>query len=227
MSDKVLVLFRDEDRLGPYQRALSAAAIDAEYCTPSRDLEMERFRGLVLTGGTDVDPALYGQTRAPETDAPDNERDRSELRLLEQAAKRDLPVFAICRGLQILNVFFGGTLQQHLPETAGHRCRPADKGQPVHSVSIEPDSLLAAGCECRTLDVNSRHHQAVDRLGSGLRVTAKAPDGVIEAIEPVDKLVVLAVQWHPEDQVFRYSEQLRLFTRFGALLNSHSRAHDK
>ena len=80
MSDKVLVLFRDEDRLGPYQRALAAAAIDAEYCTPSRDLEMESFRGLVLTGGTDWTLHCTVRSRAPETDAPDNERDRSELR---------------------------------------------------------------------------------------------------------------------------------------------------
>jgi len=227
MSEKVLVLFRDEDRLAAYQRALAAAAIDVEYRTPGQDLEMEGFGGLILTGGTDVDPALYGQNRAPETDAPDIERDQCELRLLEQATGRDLPVFAICRGLQILNVFFGGTLQQHLPQTDRHRCRPDDKAEPAHSVSIEPDSLLSAACQTLTLDVNSRHHHAVDRLGSGLRVTARAPDGVIEAVEHADKLFVLAVQWHPEDQVFRYSEQLRLFTEFGAFLNSRSRAHHK
>lgn len=225
MSDKVLVVFRDEDRLAPYQRALETAEINAEYRAPGQNLNLDSFGGLLLTGGTDVDPALYSQERETETDAPDSERDRCELRLLEQATALDIPVFAICRGLQILNVFFGGTLQQHLPDASGHRCRPADKAQPVHSVSIEADSLLAAACQTLTLDVNSRHHQAVDRVGSGLRVTAKAPDGVIEAIEHADKLFVLAVQWHPEDQVFRYSEQLKLFTRFGAVLNTRSRVH--
>ena len=227
MSDKILVVFRDEARLAPYQRALEAAAIPAEYRAPDQNLHIEGFAGLLLTGGTDIDPALYGQEREPETDVPDSERDQCELRLLEQATARDLPIFAICRGLQILNVFFGGTLQQHLPDTSGHRSRPADKAEPVHSVSIERDSLLAGACEALALDVNSRHHQAVARLGSGLRITAKARDGVIEAIEHADKLFVLAVQWHPEDQVFRYSEQLRLFTRFGALLNSRSRVHHK
>jgi putative glutamine amidotransferase len=213
-----LVVYRDEDRLDPYRRALEAAGVNAVYSKPDEKLALGSFRGLVLTGGTDVDPALYGETPAPETDPPDEERDRCEIALLDQAMDMDMPVLAICRGLQMLNVHHGGSLLQHLDSTDAHRRRTPDKSEPAHAVDIEPDSLLAQACGASQWQVNSRHHQAVDRLGRNLRISARAADGVIEGLERLDKHFVLAVQWHPEDQVFRFPEQLNLFRRFGAAL---------
>jgi putative glutamine amidotransferase len=213
-----LVVYRDEDRLEPYRRALEAAGVDAVYSKPGDRLAMGSFDGLVLTGGTDVDPALYDAAPAAETDPPDDERDRCEMALLDQAMDMDVPVLAICRGLQMLNVQHGGSLVQHLDSTDAHRRRTPDKSEPAHSVTIEPDSLLARVCGAAGCEVNSRHHQAVDRVGRNLRISARADDGVIEALERPDKRFVLAVQWHPEDQVFRFPEQLNLFRRFGAAL---------
>jgi putative glutamine amidotransferase len=213
-----LVVYRDHDRLEPYRRALQAAGVDAVYSQPDERLAMGSFDGLVLTGGTDVDPASYGEAPAAETDPPDEERDRCEIALLDEATDMDVPVLAICRGLQMLNVHHGGSLVQHLDSTDAHRRRTPDKSEPAHGVQIDPDSLLAGVCGATRCDVNSRHHQAVDRLGRNLRISARAHDGVIEAVERPDKRFVLAVQWHPEDQVFRFPEQLNIFRRFGAAL---------
>jgi gamma-glutamyl-gamma-aminobutyrate hydrolase PuuD len=213
-----LVVYREEDRLEPYRRALEVAGVAAVYSSPYEKLAMESFTGLVLTGGTDVDPALFGEARGAETDPPDEERDRCEIALLDQALDMDLPVLAICRGMQMLNVHHGGSLVQHLDSTDAHRRRTPDKAEPAHSVQIEPESLLASVCGIKRCDVNSRHHQAVDRLGRSLEISARAHDGVIEALERPDKRFVLAVQWHPEDQVFRFPEQLNIFKRFGAAL---------
>jgi putative glutamine amidotransferase len=150
--------------------------------------------GLVLAGGTDVDPALFGAPRAPETIDPDRDRDRLETVLLHEALERDLPVLAICRGLQLLNVARGGTLLQHIE---GHRC-PAQPD--VHPIAITAGSRLRSILELDEFVVNSRHHQCVDRVGSGLAVVAQAPDGVVEALEMPAKRFVFAVQWHPEDR---------------------------
>jgi gamma-glutamyl-gamma-aminobutyrate hydrolase PuuD len=213
-----LVVYRDEDRLEPYRRALEAAGVAALYSSPDEKLAMESFSGLVLTGGTDVNPALFGETPGAETDPPDQERDRCEIALLDQAMNMDLPVLGICRGMQMLNVHHGGSLAQHLDNTDTHRRRTPDKSEPAHRVQIEHESLLFSVCGTTRCDVNSRHHQAVDRLGRNLRISARAHDGVIEALERPDKRFVLAVQWHPEDQVVRFPEQLNIFRRFGAAL---------
>lgn len=192
--------------------------MDAVYALPEEKLTVDSFAGLVLTGGSDVDPALFGEASAADTDAPDKERDVFELALLDRAMSMDVPVLAICRGLQMLNVHDGGSLIQHLDSSDAHRKRTRDKSEPAHDVEIESDSLLARVCGATKCAVNSRHHQAVDRLGRNLRISARASDGVVEAVERPDKRFVLGVQWHPEDQVFRFPEQLNLFTRFGASL---------
>ena len=175
---------------------------------------MQGCDGLLLTGGIDVDPALYGEPKQPETDTPDPELDAAEISVIAEALYRDLPILGICRGLQILNVHHGGTLIQHLVPPERHRTtKNGDRSLPVHSVEIREGTLLASIAGTRNIwHVNSRHHQAVKTLGRGLRVSAVDPeDEVIEAIENPEKRFVLAVQWHPEDQVRRDSVQLDLF----------------
>ena len=148
--------------------------------------------GLCLAGGADVEPALYGEPRDPKTEKPDTERDRIECALLRDALARDIPVFAICRGLQLLNAALGGKLTQHVD---GHSLR---KVRDAHEVAIAPGSRLACILGAGPYSVNSRHHQCARIAAPGLVVSAVAPDGVIEALELPGKRFVLAVQWHPE-----------------------------
>ncbi len=177
-----------EEKRVNYRNALRQAGIE-----PVEGIaNLAGLNGLLLAGGTDVDPALYGATPENQSDSPDRARDRLEAALLDEALDRDLPVLGICRGLQFLNVHLGGTLRQHVD---GHK-RP--KEREVHLVSIAPGSLLRTILEADDYVVNSRHHQGADRVGAGLSVTATAPDGVIEALELPGKRFVLAVQWHPE-----------------------------
>lgn len=156
-------------------------------------LVAERLDGIVLPGGTDVAPALYGAEAGPDVHTVEPDRDAHELALLDAAAEADVPVLAICRGLQVVNVWRGGTLHQHVPEH-GLFEEPPDKLQ--HEVTFAPGSVLA-GVYGTPVMVNSLHHQSVDRLGEGLEVTAEAPDGTVEGLECRDAPVV-AVQWHPE-----------------------------
>ena len=214
MSRRVLVPFRHPHKLAPYLQALEAAGLQPIAGNVAGALTLDGAAGLLLMGGTDVNPARYQQTPLPETDRPDDARDEIELELIDEALARDLPLFAICRGLQILNVYHGGTLIQHLASER-HDREPEDKGEPVHEVRIEPASLLGEIAGAATWRVNSRHHQAAGRIGSGLEVTARDPEErVVEALERRDKRFVLAVQWHPEDQAPQSAEQRKLFQRF-------------
>ena len=155
--------------------------------------------GVLLSGGGDVDPARYGAERAPEVDQVDDGRDRWELALAATTLRRGLPVLAICRGAQVLNVARGGTLVQHLPHLTDIAHRVEDRcSEPVHRVSVEPDSLLATVLGSTSVGVNSLHHQAVDVVGSELRAVAWAEDGTVEAVEGTGRHRILAVQWHPE-----------------------------
>ena len=165
-------------------------------------------------GGTDVNPARYGEQARPETERPDDERDAIELELIDQAIKDDVPLFAICRGLQILNVYHGGTLIQHLSNLGQHDPESEDKAARVHEVSIAPDTLLYHIAGAERWEVNSRHHQAAGRIGTGLRISADSNDGTVEGLERPDRSFVMAVQWHPEDQVTQDPEQRKLFLRF-------------
>jgi putative glutamine amidotransferase len=158
---------------------------------------LERIDALVLTGGSDVDPARYGAPAHPAT-AVVAGRDEAELRLLRAAVDADLPVLGVCRGLQVMAVAAGGRLHQHLPDVAGtaeHRRSDGTYGR--HVVDTVPGSLCRDILGAR-LDVNSHHHQGVADPGS-LTVSALAPDGVIEAAEDPGRSFHLAVQWHPED----------------------------
>jgi putative glutamine amidotransferase len=157
---------------------------------------IERLDGICLSGGPDLDPAAYGaEDRHAELGPTEPSLDAFELSLARLALKRGLPILAICRGSQALNVACGGTLRQHVP---GHR-QTATATEATHDVEIAPRSRLYRMVRTRTLAVNSFHHQAVDELGEGLRVVATAPDGTIAAIEG-DGFVV-GVQWHAETMV--------------------------
>jgi putative glutamine amidotransferase len=159
--------------------------------------------GLLLTGGEDVDPSLYGEANHPTVSGTNPLRDATELALLAAARDQGRPVLAICRGIQLLNVALGGTLVQDLasqrPSDIQHD-QPHDREDRTHGVTIATGSKLAAATGTTVMAVNSYHHQAVDRLAPGLQVTATASDGVVEGAEVLDpEWWVLAVQWHPED----------------------------
>ena len=160
---------------------------------------LELLDALVLSGGSDVDPGRYGAPAHPTTDAPREERDGAELALLEAALERDLPVLAICRGSQVLNVARGGDLVQHLPDVLGHdEHRHTPGAFADHEVAIEPHSRLGRILGERA-PVKSLHHQGFGRLGEGLREVAWADDGTLEALEDPDRRFLLGVLWHPEE----------------------------
>jgi putative glutamine amidotransferase len=162
---------------------------------------LDLLDGLVLSGGEDVDPARYGQAPHPALGDTNPARDAMEFAVLEGALTRECPVLAICRGMQLLNVAWGGTLLQDLPSQRegpiAHRQRaPVD--QAWHEVVVEAGSGLHAALGVDSLRVNSFHHQGIDRLAAGLRCSARAPDGLVEGVESVDGRWIRGVQWHPE-----------------------------
>lgn len=164
---------------------------------------MSRVDGLLLTGGEDVEPSLYGQDRSANCGISNIARDHTEIALVRAAHAMRKPVLAICRGPQLLNVALGGTLIQDIPSEVpgalGHNARE-DRAARVHEVTIDGDSLIAAAIGATRISVNSLHHQSVRDIAPGLRVTARAPDGVVEGIESdSDDWWVMAVQWHPEE----------------------------
>jgi putative glutamine amidotransferase len=171
---------------------------------PARAAEIVRVSGgVLLTGGEDVDPSLYGARPHPTVIGTNPLRDATELALVAAAREQRRPVLAICRGIQLLNVAMGGTLVQDLPSQRPSDVKhdqPHDREARTHDVAIAAGSKLAAATGATAIAVNSYHHQAVDRLADGLRLTATAPDGVIEGAEADDpEWWVVAVQWHPED----------------------------
>jgi putative glutamine amidotransferase len=211
---RVLIPYRHLNKLKPYMEAVQAGGLEAVPISVSESPRINGFHGLLLMGGTDVNPKLYGETARPEVDRPDDERDEVEWRLLDEALWTDLPILAICRGMQLLNVHQGGTLIQHL-ELPRHDTEFKDKGTVAHEVIVEPQSRLAQIAGETRLAVNSRHHQAVKSIGKGLQISARdLEDGTIEALEGSDRNFVIAVQWHPEDQVPWRPEQMNLFKRF-------------
>ncbi len=160
---------------------------------------LDRLDGLVLTGGPDLDPARYGQEAHVESGAPRASRDEWELEVCRLALARNMPLLAICRGAQILNVARGGTLHQHLPEQVGHTGhRPAPGTFGRTSVKLDADSAVGHALGPR-VTVHCSHHQALDRIGAGIAVVGTAEDGTIEAVEIPGRRFAVGVQWHPED----------------------------
>jgi gamma-glutamyl-gamma-aminobutyrate hydrolase PuuD len=159
---------------------------------------VDRLDGVVLTGGPDISPHRYGASPHPRTGAPCLERDTAEIAVLHRALALGIPVLGVCRGVQLLNVALGGTLIQHLPNTVchdGHHPKPGVFGKTT--VTLGPASRIAAAVGGR-IRVHCHHHQALDQLAPGLRVTGRASDGTIEAVELDDRDFVVGVQWHPE-----------------------------
>ena len=182
---------------------------------------LDRLDAVVLCGGGDIDPARFGgATDHGALYSTCAERDAFELALVEECLRRATPTLAICRGLQVLNVARGGDLHVHLPDVVGESVphRVSRDSHTHHEVRIDPGSRLAALLGGDPLSVASWHHQAVDRLGAGLRAVAWAEDGTIEAVEVLDAPAVIAVQWHPELQVREPDgRQRRLFEALIAL----------
>jgi putative glutamine amidotransferase len=204
-----------------YLDAIRRAGGDPIALDPSDPLP-EDFDGLCLTGGGDIDPARYGEVKTTSEDI-DGARDASELGLLERALARDVPVLGICRGFQLINVRFGGSLEQHHP---GHSPKYPPEGGAVsddpagadavrHVVVAEAGSHLAAACGDETFTVNSSHHQVItpDRLASDLRATARVDD-LVEALESPAHRWVVAVQWHPERTAQVSPAATRIFDAF-------------
>lgn len=171
---------------------------------------LDLLDGLVLAGGADVDPSAYGQEPHPKTGHTVPERDDFELALITRALERDLPLLAICRGMQVMNVARGGTLLQHLPESHGHedhRRSPGSFDDADHDVRLAEGSLAAAAVGETVHGTKSHHHQGIDALGEGLTVTGwSVLDDLPEAVEDPDRRFALGVQWHPEAD-----EHTRLF----------------
>jgi putative glutamine amidotransferase len=192
-----------------YVTAIRAAGLTPLILPPLEPSELgavaSAVKGVVLTGGEDIDPAEYGAERSEKTTDVHPMRDKCELALANLAHERRIPTLAICRGMQLVNVALGGTLIQDIasecPSNIEHDLSK-ERRMRVHDVSIAAGSALAAAVGDTQITVNSSHHQALARVGDGLRVTAKAPDGIVEGAEWVrDDWWMLAVQWHPEELV--------------------------
>lgn len=180
----------------------------------------DRLDGVLLAGGGDLAPEAYGQTPPhPAVREVNPARDEAELNITRWAAAADVPLLGICRGHQVVNVALGGTLIMDIPTQVKttinhHTGRTKPLGAVAHNVTISPDSHLAAILNTTEIGTNSRHHQAIDRPAEGLRITAHAPDGVIEAAEHPDRHFLLAVQWHPENMCADDPAMQALFTAF-------------
>jgi putative glutamine amidotransferase len=196
-------------KMDDYREAMRVAAITGHELVYEQDAPeavVSRHGGLMLLGGTDVDPALYGEERHPATDVAAAPRDAYEIALVQAAIGRDLPIFAICRGIQLLNVALGGSLVQDIPtEVVQHLDHDPKVGPAMigHYVEVTPGTMLAELVAAEIegdgyCAVNSRHHQAIKRVAEGLKVTASSADGIIEAVERPWSRFCVGVQWHPE-----------------------------
>jgi putative glutamine amidotransferase len=201
----------------PYVAALVAAGARVALLPPAQPGAAEellaRVDGLLLAGGGDIEPARYGAGDHPAQYGMDPDRDQLELELATTAVAMGVPTLGICRGVQLLNVAFGGTLIQHLPDGDGHVVHRDEAKQAMHDVEVEPGSRLAAalgqtGAACR-----SHHHQGLDRIGDGFRPVACAPDGLVEGIER-DQGWTVGVLWHPESTAAADPVQARLLAAF-------------
>lgn len=203
-----------------YIQAMESAGIIPVILSPCLSPEasvmaLHRMDGLLLSGGTDMSPLHYGQQPRPGLGSIDSYRDEQEIALVREATKLGLPIFGICRGIQVINAVLGGTITQHISkdgEAIQHEQNAAGWHR-HHHVEITPGTMLASIFGAGDIGVNSYHHQAVDQLAPGLVVSAISPDGVIEGVESTNPWI-LGVQWHPELMVNRHREFLGLFKVF-------------
>jgi putative glutamine amidotransferase len=210
------------------ERGLAPVMITPFHARPSIEALLERCAGLVLTGGEDVDPKRYGEAPHPALSTVTPERDEMELIALDVAVQRHIPVLAICRGVQLMNVYFGGTLYQDITSQLASAVLHEQKqpwGERSHGVHLKPGSRLRAIVETDTLQINSFHHQAIKDVGTGLVVTGVAEDGIVEAVEAVDHPWAVGVQWHPERYEARAADgdpDRWLFAAFAAIVATYA-----
>jgi putative glutamine amidotransferase len=209
------------NRLTDYVESIRRAGGEPRVLSMDAPPSLEGLDGILFTGGGDVDPKHYGESMHEKTHEPDAARDAYELELARLALARDTPLLAVCRGLQVVNVAAGGTLIQDIASQVNQNLEhqiDSPSFAIAHEVWVAPGSLLSRVMQEQMADgdvlqVNSRHHQAVDRAAEGFNVSATAPDGVVEAIERPNALFCLGVQWHPEN-FWRTGEFRSLFEEF-------------
>jgi len=220
MAALIGVTYRSPEKAEPYLRALEEIGAEYVSLTPGAEPPFDELSGLLVSGGgADIDPSLYGQEPHPETDGPpDSERDLMERYLIQEAVAAQLPLLCICRGMQMFNTAHGGTLNQHIPQFTLHRVKPppGHRHEPVHSIEVIGGTRLANILGVTKHQVNSRHHQGIDRVGEGLIVSARATDGVIEALERPGVAFALACQWHPEESVLTNLGDRKILESFAA-----------
>jgi len=202
---------RGADYYAPYRRAVEAAGAEPVDLPPGTE-RLPAVDGLLLPGGWDVDPSLYGETKDVKVGPIDRELDETELEMFKQARARELPVLGICRGQQVINVAMGGSLVQHLE---GHEVREHGRTHLAHTIEVDPSSELGEAAGEHKIRVNSFHHQAVKELAPGLHQSATGEDGTVEGVESDDGLIV-AVQCHPEELTTDLPWARKLFERFVA-----------
>jgi putative glutamine amidotransferase len=211
ITSAVFGSWEEETALVPadYVRAIERAGGRPLLVPPSDDAldeTLDALDAVVFSGGSDLDPTIYGQDVHPETSDVVEERDRAELALLHAALARDMPMLAVCRGSQVLNVALGGDLVQHLPDIVGdHKHKHTPGSYADHDILLDPETRLGSLLGHHA-PVKSHHHQGFGRLGDGLRAAARAEDGTIEALEDPSRRFALGVLWHPEA-----GEDMRLF----------------
>lgn len=218
---------RKEVALGlVYMRAVESAGGVPVVVSPIRSAAIEalldHLDGLCLSGGPDLEPKIYGATHHPDLGPTEPEFDRFEQEVIQRADARGMPMLGICRGMQSMNVARGGTLIQHLPDVSSsidHR-QGAPGEVPTHAIEVEPGSVLADTIGATSLEVNTFHHQAPNRVGEALEVVARAPDGVIEAIEDPRRRFHVGVQWHAELMAARPPEAALFGRLVGAAIES-------
>lgn len=216
------------NRLNDYLESVRRAGGDPRVLSMDAPPTLDGLDGVLFTGGGDVDPVHYRDARHPNTNAPDTPRDAFELALAKLALAKNTPLLAVCRGLQVINVAAGGTLIQDIPAQVNQALGHQVDSPPfaiAHEVWVSPDTTLARVMheeltDGEVLQVNSRHHQAVDKTADGFMVSATAPDGVIEAIERPGARFCVAVQWHPEN-FWRTGEFRSLFEEFVKAAEAH------
>ncbi len=199
-----------------YVDAVRRAGARASLILPGDDRSpaelLERSDGLLLVGGGDVEPSRYGAVPVDEIYGVEPDRDAAEIELLREAHRRGAPTLCICRGVQVLNVAFGGTLVQHLPadERFMPHGAPSGADRVVHDVKLAPGSRTAQAAASEVVSCSSHHHQGIDRIGAGLVATGWSEDGLVEALER-DRGWMVGVQWHPEDTAASDPAQQGLF----------------